>query len=102
MAASDLVQSDENRAERFFRELNPGIQGTTMAGETTIKRLRDHADAASEMQAVVLGEAADKIERLIAALGSAKIGLMNKHDSKLVKSAQEDINEALRSLDKDL
>ena len=40
--------------------------------------------------------------RLIAALASATIGLSNKHDGELVKSAEQDINEVLRSLDRDL
>lgn len=73
-----------------------------MAGEKTIKRLREHADAAGGMDVAVMSNAADKIERLVAALGSAKVAIANRHDKKFLDSAERDINEALRELDADL
>lgn len=46
--------------------------------------------------------AADKMERLIAALGSAKVGLLNRRDAKLVTLSVENIHEALKSMDADM
>ncbi len=73
-----------------------------MAGEKTIRRIREYADAASGMHAVVLGDAATKIERLIAAAQTAKVALLNRQDKALVEAAERDIQETLHSLDEEL
>jgi hypothetical protein len=56
----------------------------------------------SGSQETQVAVAADKMERLIAALGSAKVGLLNRRDAKLVTLSVENIHEALKSMDADM
>jgi hypothetical protein len=72
-----------------------------MPGTKTVKRLRAAADSADGVEARMLWDAANKIEGLIAALNNAKIA-MNRNQADLMARAEQDINEALKSLDQNL
>ncbi len=81
---------------------------TQPPGHRMITRLRAFANSAFDTDAAVFAEAADKMERLLTAVGSAKIALLNRHgnDLKLVEqfsqAALADIDEALTAIDQGL